>query len=151
MDVQMWHGFRSMRAVVDHDPESLSEIQFFRHLAGHEQQVAKRRFVLSRRFPESRNKFLGHDQEVNRSLRLDVVQDDTLVVLVLDFGGNFAIDDFLEDRLGHGGKKFPANYADRRESLKPISAASFLTSGSQEVGRPCSPSESTDVAAATLA
>jgi hypothetical protein len=30
------------------------------------------------------------------------VEDDAVFVLVLDLGGDFAIDDFLEDRLGHG-------------------------------------------------
>lgn len=37
---------------------------------------------------------------MDRSLRLDVVQDDAEVVLVLDLGGDFTIDDALEDGFG---------------------------------------------------
>jgi hypothetical protein len=32
------------------------------------------------------------------------VQDEAEVVLVFDLGGNFAVDDALEEGLGHGGK-----------------------------------------------
>jgi len=39
---------------------------------------------------------------MNRSLRLDVVQDDADLILVLNLGGDVAVDDFLEDGLGHG-------------------------------------------------
>jgi hypothetical protein len=48
---------------------------------------------------------------VDRRLRLDVVQDDAVFVLVLDFGGDFAGDDALEKGLGHG-RKLSAKSAD---------------------------------------
>lgn len=38
------------------------------------------------------------------SLGLDIVEDDAEVVLVLDLGGDFAVDDALEDGFGHGRK-----------------------------------------------
>ena len=36
-------------------------------------------------------------------LRLDVVEDDAVFVLVLDLRGDFAVDDFLKNGLGHEG------------------------------------------------
>ncbi len=42
---------------------------------------------------------------MHRSLRLDVVDDDALIVFVFDSGGDFAVDDLLKQGLGHGDQR----------------------------------------------
>lgn len=60
--------------------------------------------IVGRGGADARQGFFGDDEQVDRRLRLDVVQNDAVFVLVLDFGGDFAGDDALEKGLGHGRK-----------------------------------------------
>ena len=91
-----------MTAVVDHDAKAVGEVEFLRDPTRGGEEMAEQRFVAGRGFADARDQFLRNDQQVHGGLRLDVVEDDAVFVLVLDLGGDFAIDDFLEDRLGHG-------------------------------------------------
>jgi len=68
-------------------------------------------FVSRRGRGNARDGFFRNDQKVYRCLRLNIVQSDTKVILMLEFRWNFPIDDFLEDRFGHGGVDF---FEDRR-------------------------------------
>lgn len=65
--------------------------------------MAENGLVLGGGFTDSRNQLLRDDQEVNWGLRLDVVNDDAVLIFVFDLGGDFSIDDLLEKRLGHAG------------------------------------------------
>jgi hypothetical protein len=40
---------------------------------------------------------------MHRGLRIDVVDRDAVLVLVRELGGDLTVDDFLENRFGHGG------------------------------------------------
>lgn len=48
-------------------------------------------------FANTRNELFRHDQNVDRSLRLDVVKGSNEIVLIDQRGWDLAIDDFLED------------------------------------------------------
>jgi hypothetical protein len=98
--VQMRHGFAGVWTVVHNEPEPLREIELLGHLPCDEQQVAEDGLISRSRFADARYHFFGDDQEVNRGLGLDVVQDDAQVVFVFETSGNLARDDFLEKR-GH--------------------------------------------------
>lgn len=58
--------------------------------------------IVRRGFADAGNRLFRDDQKMNGSLGLDVVEDDAEVVLVLDLGGDFAVDDALEKGFRHG-------------------------------------------------
>ena len=102
VNVEMGDGLAGIGSVVDHEAEAFGEIELFRDDAGREDQVAECDLIVGSRGLDARDDFFRNDQQVDRRLRLDVVDDDAVFVLVLDLGGDFAIDDFLEDGFGHG-------------------------------------------------
>ena len=97
-------AFAGVGAVVDDEAVAAGEVELFGDDAGGHEEVAQLGFVGGRGFTDARDKFFGDDQQVNRGLWLDVVNDDATVVLMLDFGGDFAVDDFLEEGFRHGCK-----------------------------------------------
>ena len=105
MDVKMGHGFARVRTVVDHEAKAGGEIEFLRELRGNLEQVTEDWFVSSGGDGEARDGLLRNNQEVNRRLRLNVVQRDAEIVFVLELRRDFAVDDFLEEGLHGGGRK----------------------------------------------
>lgn len=103
--MKMRNGFASERAIVDHDAETFGKVEFLRHRTCREKEMSKDGFIARGSLRQTRDQLFRHDQQVHGRLRLDVMKDDTLVVLVFDPGGDFAIDDFLENGFGHGGKE----------------------------------------------
>ena len=110
VDVKMRDGLARVRAVVDHDAEASGEVEFLRDGAGGEEEVAEDGFVGRGGFADARYQLFGDDEKVGGRLRLDVVKDDAVFVLVLDLGGDFAIDDSLEDGFGHVGKQITTKH-----------------------------------------
>ena len=102
--MEVRNGFTAVGAVVDDETKAAGEVEFPGENAGGEKEVAEERLVGGDGFANARNGLLRDDQQVNGSLGLDVVQDEAEVVLVFDLGGNFAVDDALEEGLRHGGK-----------------------------------------------
>lgn len=99
--MKMWNGLSAVRTVVDHDPVAFGEVQLFRGCGGDKEKVAEQGLIGRGRFGEARNVFFRYDQQMHRCLRLNVVKDHTEIVLVLDLGGDFAIDDFLKNGFRH--------------------------------------------------
>jgi hypothetical protein len=104
VDVEMRDGFAAVGAVVDHEAKAAGEVEFLGENAGGEQEVAEKRLVGGGGFTHAGNEFFWNDQQVDGSLGLDVVKDDAELVLVLDLGGDFAVDDALEEGFWHGRK-----------------------------------------------
>ena len=102
MDVQVRDRFSGVRAIIHHKAETIFQTQFFRELTGHKKEVAQRGLISRCRRFNTRDDFFRNDEQVDGRLRLDVVNNDALLVLVFDPCRNFPVDDFLEDRLGHG-------------------------------------------------
>lgn len=101
VDVEVGDGFASVGAVVDDQSEALIEIELTRDIVCGEEEMAEDRLVLWLRFADSGDESLGDDQHMHRCLRLHVVKSDAVLILMGDFGGNFSIDDFLKNGLGH--------------------------------------------------
>ena len=102
--MEMRDGFAAVGAVVDHEAKAAGEVEFLGENAGGEKEVAEKRLVGGGGFTHAGTEFFWNDQKMDRSLGLDVVQDDAEVVLVLDLGGDFTVDDALEDGFWHGRK-----------------------------------------------
>jgi hypothetical protein len=103
VQVQVRHGFSSVRSVVDHDPEArLRKAFLFRDEADPGHEVAEEVLVCGLRFPNPDHEFLGHKQEMNGGLRADVVEAEAFLVFVNNLAGNLAVGDFLKNGfLGH--------------------------------------------------
>ena len=102
VDVKVRNGFSAVGTVVDHDAITGGEIELAGQVGCGEQQVAEQGLVGERRLVDPGNGFLGYDQNMNGRLRLNVVNGDAVLVLVGDLGGDFASDDFFEERHGWG-------------------------------------------------
>jgi hypothetical protein len=102
VNVQVRYGLTGMRPVVHDEPKSFGELKFSRHDAGNDQEMTEDALILRFGFADAGNQFLRHDEQMHGRLWLDVVEDDAVLVLVFDPGGDFTVDDFLEDRFGHG-------------------------------------------------
>ena len=95
--VEVRNGFAGVGAVVNHEAEAGGKVEFFCDDVRDREQVAEDGFVGGRGCGEAWNQLFGDDQQVHGGLRLDVVEDDAEVVFVFDLGGDFAVDDALED------------------------------------------------------
>jgi hypothetical protein len=97
VDVEVRDGLASVGAVVDHEAIAAGELEFLRELSGNQEEVAELGFVGGCGFTDAGDGLFGNDQEVERCLGLNVVDDDAAVVFVFDLRGYFAVDDFLEE------------------------------------------------------
>ena len=104
MDVQVRDTFAAVRTVIDHHTKAFSKLQFFRDITGGEQEVSEEGTVFIVGFADAGDRLFGDDQNVDRSLRLNIVNHNALVILVLDIGGNLPINYFLKQGF-HGGSK----------------------------------------------
>ena len=82
--VQVKHRLPRLRAVADHDAECVFHAELARDLADREQQVAEQRLVLRLRVREPRDLLLGDDEDMDRRLRVDVLEGEAQLVLVDD-------------------------------------------------------------------
>lgn len=101
VDVKVRNGFAGMRAVVDHQPEPVLEVELLCELACGHEEVPEHLGVCSRSLADARNHLLRNDQQMDGCLGLDVMQDDAALILVFDLRGDLPVDDFLKDRFGH--------------------------------------------------
>lgn len=101
VDVEVRHGLTGVRAGVDDEAETVGELKFFRDKVGDINEMAEHGFVDGRRFRYAWNGFLRDDEQVDGRLGLEVVENDAVFVLVFDLRGDFAVDDFLKNSLGH--------------------------------------------------
>ena len=93
----MRHGFAGERAVDHDETEADAKVELTSHHSGGEDEVPEHRLIGRRGFTDARDDLFGHDQQVHRRLRLNVVENDTMLILVLDACGNLAVNDFLKD------------------------------------------------------
>jgi hypothetical protein len=71
---------------------------------GGEEEVAEEFLVIRRGFADARDGFLGDDENVDGGLRIDVFEGEAKLVFVDNIGGDFAVDDLLEDAHGNGAR-----------------------------------------------
>jgi hypothetical protein len=109
--VEVRHGFAAVRAIIDHEPKPVAEFETAGQGSGGEEEVAEHGLVLGARRAHARDGHLGDDEQVDRGLRLDVVDSDAVLVLVFDPCRNLAGDDALKKgrhRCGLFGELVPA-------------------------------------------
>jgi hypothetical protein len=91
---------------------------------GGEEEVAEEFLVIRRGFADARNGFLGDDENVDGGLRIDVFEGEAKLVFVDNIGGDFAVDDLLED--AHGRQARERGLADHEAE---VGGGGFLFDG----------------------
>ena len=98
--MQMRHSFSGVLTVIDHEAEALAAIfdaELVGDLSGSEQQCSKRGLIFCHRLTNTRDDFLRHNQHMDRSLCVDVVEGGDEVVLIDERRGDLAVDDLLKN------------------------------------------------------
>ncbi len=101
MQMQMKDALAGLGTVVDSQPEGLSAAGIGCHLARHQEQMAQQILVFCGGVDQPRNRLSRNYQQVGWGGRVDILDDDALIIFVNNIARNFAVDDFLEQRLGH--------------------------------------------------
>ena len=102
MDVEMRHSLAGIAAMVDDEAEAFVprlDAELFGDTARREQQGAERGLIFRHGLADTRDELLRHDEDVNGSLRIDVVEGGDEVVLIDERRGDLTVDDFLEKGL----------------------------------------------------
>jgi hypothetical protein len=100
--VKMWHRLLGVRPIVHDGSESAFRDPFpTRHLRSDESQPAQQGPIVVRRGSVILDVPAGHDQHVNRRLRIDVPKSDTIIVRIQERGGNLAGNDAAEQAISH--------------------------------------------------
>lgn len=95
-------GFAGMGAVVDDEAVAVFvEAELARDVRSFEKEVSENSLVFGGGFVDARNGFARDDKDVGGRGGADVAKRENLVVFVNDVSGDFAISDFLEQRLAH--------------------------------------------------
>jgi len=120
MDVEVGHALAAVGTVVDRDAIAVRQIEFFCESRGRQHQMAEQSLVGRGRVAEARDVLFRNDQHMYRSLRLDVMDCDTLLVFMGNSGRDFAVDDFLENRFGHEKEFYHKGTETQRSDLDSI-------------------------------
>jgi hypothetical protein len=102
MDVEMRHGLAGIAAMVDDEAEAFVpslNAELFGDATRGEQQSAERGLIFRHGLANTWDELLRHDQDVNGSLRINVVEGRDEVVLIDERRGDLTVDDFLENGL----------------------------------------------------
>jgi hypothetical protein len=104
MDMEMRYAFPAIRAIIDDQTETrVMQAFLLGHGLRNKDEMTQKRFVLGSGCRNARDFLFWNDQDVNRSLRVDIVESQAEIVFINDPGGNFPGDDFGENR-AHGFK-----------------------------------------------
>lgn len=104
--MEVRHGFTGIGPVIDNQSISgLRKSKFSGHLCRLEEQVSQNLVIPGFGISDPRDRLLRNDQHVSRRLGFDVAESDYFVIFVNDRRGDFARDDFFEQRLAHGFAK----------------------------------------------
>ena len=105
MEVQVEHGLARLLADVGDDAVAV-HTQLLRHLGDDLEDVGHHGAVFGGDSSGGSDVGLGNHQEVSRSLRVNVVKGEALLILVDFVGRNVAGNNLAEQTIGHGGTSF---------------------------------------------
>ena len=95
--MQMGHAFAGIFSVIDDEAESVFvQSQFARDFTRLQEQMTQHLMIFRLGLGNSRDGFLGDNENVRGRLWVDVIEGQHQVVLIDDVRGNFSSDDFFE-------------------------------------------------------
>ena len=99
MDMKMRDAFTAIRTIINDQAETrVIESFLFRDGLCDKDQMTQKRFVFGFGLGHARDFLFGDDQDVNRSLRLDVMKGQAKIIFKGNPGGNLPGDDFGKNR-----------------------------------------------------
>ena len=117
MQMQMRDGFPPVGTIIDDQPiTGFFELELAADALRRGEELAENGMILRGHGRVAGMVVFGNQENMNRGLRGDVPEGQDVFVLVDDVSGHLAINDALENRLGHG-----ADYqmvSSRREGLR---------------------------------
>jgi hypothetical protein len=97
MDVQMGHGFAGVGAMIDHQTVAgIVDSEIPSDVAGGGEHPAQDGGVLGLGLADARDGLFWEHDDMYRGLGIDVADDEEIVFLVDDLGGDLPAGDFLE-------------------------------------------------------
>lgn len=101
--MQVWHRLTGIATTVDDQTKTgLVKADRLGHPGCRQQQMAEQGLIVLPGVGDAGKGFPWKNKHVNRGLRIDIVNREAKIVLVGDFCRQLAVDDPLEDGLGHG-------------------------------------------------
>src|SRR6476620_2442897 len=98
MDMQMRDTLTGVRSAVDYDAiAALICLEVACHLCRGQDQLAEEILIRLVSLSKSRDDAFRHNQDMQRRLRVDVLESDHVIIFENDFRWNFPCDDFLEE------------------------------------------------------
>ena len=101
VNVEVIHGLATMFSRVDHGAITTGEILGARNLSRHPEQMTEQGRMARTGISQRNDMLARHDQDMHRSLRIDVGKGVALVVLKDSGRGDLAFDDLAEKAVGH--------------------------------------------------
>ena len=95
--MQVWYSLARGGTVIENKAETgLAHAKALRHFSGFEQQMAEDFVIFGRSLSDSRNWFLGNNQNVGRRLWLNISKGQYQVVFINNCRRDLARDDLFE-------------------------------------------------------
>ena len=104
--MEMRDGFAGVGAVVDDETVAVFvEAELARDVGCFQEEMSEDGVIFSGGFVDAWNRFARDDEDVARRGGADVAKGEHLIIFVNDVSGDFAVGDFLEQRLAHEGEE----------------------------------------------
>ena len=97
--MEMRHTFTTLRTVIDYDPKTVAKFLFLGQFLSDEQKVSKCWLIGFVRFGNPNNFCFGNDEDMCRSLWFNILNCNTGIILVQNFGGDFPVNNFFKNTL----------------------------------------------------
>ena len=93
----MEDALSAMFTGIDYGAVAVFEIEFLGDMGDHLEEVSGEAGVFGGEIIEGDEWFFGYEEDVDGGLGIDIMEGEAELVFVDDIGGDFAVDDFLED------------------------------------------------------
>lgn len=88
----MEDGLAGFFTIIDYEPEIISMSFFPGDTSGNQQQMAEQVFISFFGVGHPGYCLPGDDQDMHRSLRVDITESDALIIFMYDIGRNIAVE-----------------------------------------------------------
>ncbi len=103
MEMKMGDCFPPVRSVIDDEAVTrFVQLELAAHALGRGEELAENKAVLGRNRSVPGMVFFRDNQDMNGGLGGGIAEGNGVIILIDDVSGHLAIDDALENRLGHG-------------------------------------------------
>ena len=134
VNVQVRHLLTAVAAGIDHRPEAAFAAHLLCQNGNKVDHFTQKCGIFGTGFGKRNDVFFRNDQKVNRSLRIDVVEGDHVVVFVDERRGDFTVSDLAEDA-AHFLTSYFNGSKRRRFSSSPLKPSRRSSSASTCSGR----------------